>query len=142
LNLALAKSAEAAGVDIYVLISAAGSSSTSMMPYSKMKGQLEDEVKKLEFKHTLIVRPGLIVGERQHSRPAEYVVRQIATLAGSVSGGALKDFWAQDDTVIGRAAVNAAVQCSSGDHEPGVWTLTQADIVRLGKKEWVEEKAA
>jgi hypothetical protein len=140
LNLELAKSAKAAGVDIYVLISSAGSSSTSMIPYSKMKGQLEEEVKKLDFKHTLILRPGLIVGERQHSRPAEYVVRQLASLAGSVGGGTLKDFWAQDDIVIGRAAVNAAVQRSSGDHEPGVWTLSQADIIRLGKKEWVEEK--
>jgi uncharacterized protein YbjT (DUF2867 family) len=132
--------AKTAGVDTYVLISATGASSTSRMPYSKMKGDLEDQVQKLEFKHTVILRPGLIVGERDHSRPAETFLRGLANLAGSVGGGALKNFWAQDDSVIGRAAVNAGLQCIDGKREPGVWIVSQADIVRLGKTEWTEEK--
>jgi len=46
-----------------------------MIPYSKMKGELEDSVNALGFDHTIIVRPGLIVGGREESRPAEFVIR-------------------------------------------------------------------
>ena len=97
-----------------------------------MKGQLEDEVQKLGFEHCVILRPGVIVGEREDSRPAEFVVRRIAQLAGSVSQ-ALKDSWAQDAEVIASAAINAGRQCLDGKREEGVWILSQAEIVKLGK---------
>lgn len=110
-----------------------------MIAYTKMKGQLEDDVGRLGFKHTIILRPGLIVGERGDSRPAEAALRAVAGLAGSVGGGILKNFWAQDASTIARAAVSAAGKASEGKAEKdGVWVLGQADIVRLGKTEWRE----
>jgi uncharacterized protein YbjT (DUF2867 family) len=121
-------------VETYVLISSAGTSSSSMVAYSKMKGQLEDEVQKLDFKHTVILRPGLILGQRQESRPTEYLLQKIASGLGAISGGVLKDSWAQDASVISNAAVNASLQCAEGKREPGVWILSQGDIVQLGKK--------
>jgi len=136
LNLALAKAAKEAGVQTYVLISSAGSSATARLPYPKMKGELEEAVKKLGFKHTVILRPGLIVGERQDSRPPEFVIRKIATLAGALSGNRLKDFWAQDAEVIARAAVSVGLQAIEGKREEGVWEVAQADIVRFGRTEW------
>jgi len=136
LNLALAKAAKESGVQTYVLISSAGTNSASSMPYSKMKGELEDAVKELGFKHTVILRPGLIVGDREDSRPPEFVIRKIASLAGALSGNRLKDFWAQDAEVIARAAVAAGVQALEGKKEEGVWEVAQADIVRLGRIEW------
>jgi uncharacterized protein YbjT (DUF2867 family) len=139
LNLELAKAAKTAGVDTYVLISSSGASATSSIPYSKMKGQLEDEVAKLGFKHVVIIRPGLITGDRQESRPAEQVVRSIAGFMSKIGGNRLTDFWAQDADVIARAGVNAAIQCIEGTRkEEGVWFLYQADIVRLGRTEWTE----
>lgn len=59
-----------------------------------MKGELEDSVKALDFDHTIILRPGLIVGSRGESRKAEFVVRSIAQFAG-MFGHFLKDPWAQ-----------------------------------------------
>ena len=61
LNLNLAKAAKAAGTKTYVLISSAGANSASMAPYMKMKGELEEAVKNLDFDHCLIFRPGLLV---------------------------------------------------------------------------------
>jgi len=137
LNLALAKAAKDAGVQTYVLISSHGANATSMMAYPKMKGELEDAVKELGFKHCVILRPGLIVGNREDSRPPEFVLRKIADFAGGLSGNKLKDFWAQDAEVIGRAAVHAGLQCVDGTRkEEGLWMLGQADIVRLGRTEW------
>lgn len=132
LNLELAKAAKGAGVDTYVLISTSGASSTSMMAYPRIKGELEEAIKALNFKHTVILRPGLIVGERNDSRPAEAIVRGIAKGLRSLTP-ALTNFWAQDATVIARAAINAGVQCVEGKKEAGVWELGQADIVALGK---------
>jgi uncharacterized protein YbjT (DUF2867 family) len=139
LNLELAKAAQAAGVDTYVLISSSGASATSSVPYTKMKGQLEDEVSKLGFKHVVIIRPGLIVGDRQESRPAEAVVRGLANFLTKIGGNRMTDSWAQDADVIARAAVNAAHQCIDGSRkEEGVWMVYQADVVRLGRTEWTE----
>lgn len=94
-----------------MLISSAGVSTTSMFPYGRMKAELEEAVKALEFPHTVILKPGLLVGERRDSRPAEAVLRGVARVAGMVGGGLLKDFWAQDADVIGRAAVSAGLRC-------------------------------
>lgn len=133
LNLELAKAAKEAGVETYVLISSGGANSKSSMAYPRMKGELEDAVKALEFKHTVILRPGLIVGDRTESRPAEAVVRGIAKGLRYFTP-ALTNFWAQDASVIAKAAINAGVQCLEDKHKAGVWELGQGQIVGLGQE--------
>lgn len=78
---------------------------------------------------------GLIVGARGETRMAEAVFRKLAGAMGSVSNK-LKDFWAQDDEVIARAAVKAGLEGLNGKGEEKVKILGQADIVRLGRTEW------
>jgi len=68
LNLELAKAAKAKGVKKYVLVSSIGASSGSRFPYMKMKGELEDAVIELGFDHTIILRPGALVGERKEDK--------------------------------------------------------------------------
>lgn len=136
LNLELAKAARAAGTTVYVLISSSGADTGSMFGYTKMKGDLEEAVKALGFDHTIIARPGLIVGDRNDSRVAEFVLRKIAGVAGGVSSNRLKDFWAQDADIIAKAAVRAGLDCLEGKEKEKVRLLTQADIVRLGRTEW------
>jgi uncharacterized protein YbjT (DUF2867 family) len=45
-----------------ILVSAAGSSSSSMFAYPKMKGELEDAVKGMGFEHCVILQPGMLLG--------------------------------------------------------------------------------
>ncbi|KAL8756097.1 MAG: hypothetical protein Q9184_004608, partial [Pyrenodesmia sp. 2 TL-2023] len=127
-NLSLARTAKESGVKTYVLISSGGVSSASRIPYSKMKGELEDAVKALEIPHTVIVKPGLLVGNRQDLRLTEAVLRNIAKALRVVSQTWLTDWWAQDVDVIGRAAVAAAIECSEGKRPEGIWILGQRDI--------------
>jgi uncharacterized protein YbjT (DUF2867 family) len=134
LNLDLAKAAKNAGVKVYVLISTSGANAHSFMAYPKMKGELEESVKALGFDTTVILRPGLLVGERTESRPAEWVVRKIAGAAGMLGHGA-KDFWAQDADVVGKAAVAAGLEALKGG-KPKVWEVGMAEIVKLGRTEW------
>jgi len=135
LNLELAEAAKSAGVKVYVLISSFGAVPGGRNAYQRMKGDLEESVKGLGFEHTVIVKPGLIVGSREDSRPPEAIFRGIAKFTGAISGGWLKDGWAQDAEVIARAAVSAGLKALEGD-APKVWEIAQADIIRMGRTEW------
>ena len=123
-----------------MLISSSAASTSSWSPYLKMKAEVDEAVKELGFPHTVILRPGLLVGKRNDFRGAEAVLRTVAQGLGAVSKGVLKDGWAQDVDVIGRAAVAAGIQCLEGKREEGVWMLHGPDIIRLGRTEWNGEK--
>ena len=135
LNLALARAAHERGARTYVLVSSAGADTKSSLFYPRMKGELEEAVRALGFAHCVILRPGLLVGERAESRPAEWVVRQLAKGLGAL-GHVLVDSWAQEAGVVARAAVSAGLQCVEGKREEGVWVLDQKEIVKLGRTEW------
>jgi uncharacterized protein YbjT (DUF2867 family) len=134
LNLDLARAAKTAGVKVYVLISSGGANSKSALAYPRMKGELEESVKQLGFERTIILRPGLLLGDRSDSRPAEWVMRKIAGGFGLLGHRAL-DFWAQDAAVVAKAAISAGLQ-ALGDDMPKLWELGMSDIVRLGRTEW------
>ena len=102
--------------------------------FVKLKAELNAAVKDLGFEHTVIVKPGLIIGDRQESRPIEAVLRGAAKVLGAVSGGLLKDGWAQDADVIGRAAVRAGLKANGAEvGELKVWEVEMREILSLGK---------
>jgi uncharacterized protein YbjT (DUF2867 family) len=66
----LAKKSEALA---FLVISATGANPDSAIFYNQVKGETEQALCKLEIKSTVIFRPGLLIGERQESRPAERI---------------------------------------------------------------------
>ncbi|KAI1611604.1 hypothetical protein EDD36DRAFT_294360 [Exophiala viscosa] len=137
LNIELAKAAKEAGTKTYVLISGGGADPNAYFAYPKMKGQIEEHVKELGFDHTIILRPGLILGDRQESRPAEAFARFMASALGRVHSS-MRDSWAQDADAIAKAAISAAIKVEKGEIKEKVWILGQKDILQLGAKEWKE----
>ncbi|KAL4865618.1 protein fmp52, mitochondrial [Aspergillus spectabilis] len=136
LNIELAKTAREAGTKVYVLISSSGASTSSNFAYPRMKGEIEEHVRELGFERTVILRPGLISGQREESRPLEAAARFIAGAFGKVHSG-LKDGWAQDADVIGKAAVSAGLMALDGKVPAGsekVWVLYGSDIIKYGKE--------
>ncbi|KAJ5133859.1 uncharacterized protein N7443_004519 [Penicillium atrosanguineum] len=136
LNVELARAARDAGTKVYVLISSQGANKTSNIPYSRMKGEIEEDVKALGFERTVILRPGLISGTREESRPLEAGIRYIAGWAGKLHSS-LKDGWAQEADVIGKAAVNAGLKALRGDIPDGsekVWTIEGKSIIALANE--------
>lgn len=124
----MAKAAKEAGTKVYVLISAVTADTSSMFAYTKMKGQIEEDIKAVDFDHTVILRPGLIGGKREESRPVEAVMRKFATGLGMISPR-LKDHWVQDATVIAKAAVSAGLKALNGEVPSKVWLLTGSEII-------------
>lgn len=133
-NPTLAKRARAAGTKTYVLVSSGAANAASWNNYLRMKGELENAVRDLNFERNVIIRFRLIVGFRQDSRPSEAAMRKLATFAGAVSGGLHKNSWAQDAVIIARAAVSAELQALK--REKKVWMVDQADVMRLDRAKW------
>ncbi len=74
-NLSVAKAALASGTTRVGLVSAMGADARSRIFYSRVKGELEDELTALPLEGLVIARPSLLVGARtelgQPSRPGE-----------------------------------------------------------------------
>jgi uncharacterized protein YbjT (DUF2867 family) len=73
LPLRAAELALAHGARAYALNSALGADPQSKVFYSRTKGELERDLQKLGYPSLTLVRPGLIGGEREESRPAEQI---------------------------------------------------------------------
>ena len=69
--LQVARIAREHGARAYVLNSAMGASASSSVFYNRVKGELEDALVALDYPSLVLVRPGLIDGERTQSRPGE-----------------------------------------------------------------------
>lgn len=71
--LQVARLARTHGADTYVLNSAMGANAHSSVFYNRVKGELEDSLAALGYPSLVLVRPGLIDGERMQSRTGERV---------------------------------------------------------------------
>ena len=73
LPLQIARGCRAAGARAFALNSALGADPASRVFYSRVKGELEQALRALDFPSLTLVRPGLLGGEREQSRPAERI---------------------------------------------------------------------
>jgi uncharacterized protein YbjT (DUF2867 family) len=68
-----AQTAAANGVQDYVLVSAMGANANSWLFYPRIKGELDNAVAALPFKHIHIFRPGFLLRQPDKIRPMEKV---------------------------------------------------------------------
>jgi len=64
-NLAVARAAYDAGARRIGMVSSMGANANSAVFYSRVKGDLEDAILRLEAAATVVVRPSLLLGDRQ-----------------------------------------------------------------------------
>lgn len=74
------------GVSHYLLVSSSNANANSLSAYLKMKGELEAKVQGLDFKHTTIIRPSLLLGEREDFRFAENLGSKVFPLLCRLPG--------------------------------------------------------
>jgi uncharacterized protein YbjT (DUF2867 family) len=101
-----AKAASDHGVPVYVLVSSVGANPDSMIFYSKIKGELERDTRKLAFRNIHILQPGPLEGQREKERKAEKygisIMRFITNL------GILKGYRPIHGEIVARAMINAS----------------------------------
>lgn len=79
----LAEIGFAHNVDHFLLVSAMGSSTDSWIFYNRVKGELEAAVLKVPFPSITIVRPSLLLGERNENRRGEEIAKRLQFLIPS-----------------------------------------------------------
>ncbi|NOR76573.1 MAG: NAD(P)H-binding protein [Draconibacterium sp.] len=72
-NLNFAKAAKHNNITNYVLVSSIGANSKSKIFYTRIKGELDDAVAKLEFEKLTILRPSSLIGNRKVKRIIEII---------------------------------------------------------------------
>ena len=120
----VAKIAANNNVEEYVLVSAAGSSVDSKIFYSRMKGELERDVKKLPFDTIHIIRPGMLAGERREARSGEKIGISIMNLVAMIPG--LKRLKPIQGAEVARAMINATFK-----HVIGIHSYTMGEVYQL-----------
>ncbi|KAM8819598.1 oxidoreductase HTATIP2 isoform 3-T4 [Rhynchonycteris naso] len=120
-----AELAKAGGCKHFNLLSSKGADKSSSFLYLQVKGEVEDRVEELKFDRYSIFRPGVLLCDRQESRPGEWLVRKFF--------GSLPESWASGQAVpvvtVVRAMLNNAVRPSDKKKE----LLDNKAIHDLGK---------
>jgi uncharacterized protein YbjT (DUF2867 family) len=98
------------GVPIYVLISSMMASPKSNAFYTRMKGELEQDICLLDFSHIHILRLGILDGPRKASRPGEKAGIVIARLLAHVPG--LHKYHPVHVQTVAQAMVNTSFDTS------------------------------
>lgn len=75
--LTLAKIAREEGCQTFILVSSIGADAQSKIFYSRVKGQLEAALKEVGFQQLHILRPSMLLGDRQESRRGEFIGKLI-----------------------------------------------------------------
>lgn len=91
-------------IPVYVLVSSAGAHPGSLIFYSRMKGKLDEEVRKLSFQKMVILRPSILAGMREKRRPAE---EYSVMVMGKITKFIFKKYRPVPAETVAKAMINA-----------------------------------
>ncbi len=80
------------GVRQFLLVSSVGADSGSSIFYSRVKGELEDAVRKIPFERVRIFRPSLLLGDRKEFRLGEKIGAVLSVIASPLLFGPLRKY--------------------------------------------------
>ncbi|KEO74150.1 Rossmann-fold NAD(P)-binding domain-containing protein [Anditalea andensis] len=94
-------------VPIYVLVSAPGAKAESVIFYTRMKGTLERDVKKLNFESMHFIQPGLLHGDRDEKRAGEHGAYVVLKAFNTI--GLFRSYRPIDGQTVAKAMINASL---------------------------------
>ncbi len=115
-NLQIAAMAAEQGVNQYLLVSSVGADPDSVFFYTRIKGELEEKVKQMDFWAIHIFQPSVLLGERNENRWGEHLAGKIAKGFDTLTGGLLAKYSPVEAEVVAKAMVAAAQGFKSGVH--------------------------
>ena len=124
----IAKSGSLQGFNQLIFVSALGADSRSFVFYLKVKGELEDDVRRLPYWGIHIMRPSILLGQRDENRPAEKIAGQLSRGLQLFSGSILGDIAPVNADDVAKAMVLSAQSLKQGIH-----IHHGSEIVKLAK---------
>lgn len=123
---AFAQAAVDNGVPSYVLVSSPGASADAKIFYTRMKGELERDVRKLSFLSTTFIQPGLLYGNRTPKRVGEDMAYGLLKAFNSI--GLFRGYRPIHGQMVAKAMIVAALKSKVGVH-----TYTLDEVFRLAE---------
>ncbi|CAH0138348.1 NAD(P)H-binding protein [Peribacillus sp. Bi134] len=111
-----AKMAKTSNVEKLLVITAMGANSKSKFFYSRVKGDLEGTLQRLEMNTVHIFRPSLLLGEREEFRAGEKISGLLSTFVKFVFVGPLRPYRAIEANKVAAAMYAAAQTTAKGYH--------------------------
>lgn len=103
-----AKIAKMNGAKAVFVVSAIGANVKSTIFYTKTKGELERDVIALDFDHTHIFQPSILLGNRNENRPIEKIGIKLFTVLNPLFFGGLQKYKGIEGKSVAKAMYNAA----------------------------------
>ncbi len=106
------KIAKEAGVKSVFIVTAVGANANSKITYVKTKGETERDILALDFDHTHIFRPSMLMGSRKENRPLEKSIQKIWTVVNLILIENLKKYRGIEGKDVAKSMVKAAANQS------------------------------
>jgi len=100
----------------FLVVTAVGADPQSRIVYSRVKGEAEEALRRLQFESIQIFRPSLLVGARAQGRPAERVAGLLSLLVAWAFVGPLSRYRPIKAEAVARAMVRVARDAPRGTH--------------------------
>lgn len=107
-----AKAARERGARVFVHVTALGADPRSSVFYNAVKGQVEDAVAALGFESVCALRPSLLDGDREESRPME----RFSLAVGRTLGPLLGKYRPTPVAAVAEAMIDCAKRAEPGRH--------------------------
>jgi uncharacterized protein YbjT (DUF2867 family) len=109
-----ARAAQRAGARRFLIVTSLGADPGSRVFYSRVKGEVERELRSVGVPTLAIFRPSFLLGERKESRPGERCALVLFRLCAGVFIGPLRKFRPIEARAVARAMVKAATASATG----------------------------
>lgn len=110
----VAELAKQHGAKTFVLVSSLGADAGSGVFYSKTKGELENALMQLHFNALIILRPSILLGDRNEQRTGETIAKIAADKLAFLFSGPLKKYKGTPADMLGALMVKLAQQNITG----------------------------
>jgi len=110
----LAQLAKANGVDQFHLVSSIGADSSASNFYTKMKGEIEDDIQKVGLKSLHIYQPSFLTGDRKEYRLAEKIIIPLAKVIDPLLVGSWKKYRSISAEIVAMAMYKQSLQKDEG----------------------------
>ena len=116
LPLGIAHWAREQRVPTYCIISAIGADPASRIFYSRVKGEVEQELEAMHFGSLALFQPSILMGPRKEKRFGEHIGIAVTKAIGPLLLGPLKNYRGMPHDVLAKALVNSALSPQPGSH--------------------------
>jgi uncharacterized protein YbjT (DUF2867 family) len=89
-----AEAAKKSHAQKFILVSALGANEQSNIFYNKIKGETENMLMSFQFNSLAILRPSLLLGEREENRPGEKLAQKLSPIFNLLLRGPLEKYQA------------------------------------------------